>query len=58
MINCPRQPFLSGPKSGCLMQVWLYITFSTEQISHMQFVYVQDVYRKNQLGILSAEKEL
>ena len=40
------------------MQVWLYITFSTEQISHMQFVYVQDVYHKNQLGILSAEKEV
>ena len=35
-----------------------YITFSTEQISHMPFYYVQDVYHKNQLGTYSAEKEV
>ena len=35
-----------------------YITFSTEQISHMSFYYVEDVYHKNQLGTKSAEKEV
>ena len=24
MTTCPRQPLLSGPKSGHLIQVWLY----------------------------------
>ena len=23
--TCPRRPLLSGPKSGCLIQVWLYL---------------------------------
>ena len=30
--------------------IFMYITFSAEQISHMLFIYVQDVYHKNQLG--------
>ena len=30
--TCPRRPLLSGPKSGCLIEVWLYyiIWYSTQ----------------------------
>ena len=35
-----------------------YITFSPEQISHMPFYYIEDVYHKNQLGTHSAEKKV
>ena len=35
-----------------------YITFSAEQISHMPFYYIEDVYHKNQLGTYSAEKKV
>ena len=34
------------------------MNFFTEQISHMSFYYVKDVYHKNQLGTESVEKEV
>ena len=35
-----------------------YIIFSTEQISHMSFYYVENVCYKNQLGTYSVEMEV
>ena len=34
---CPRRPLLIGPKSGCLIQVWLYPCFQLQNIFCLSF---------------------
>ena len=46
MTICPRQPLLSGPKSDCLIQVWLYCQY--KQVLTTQTVKYKEYHCKKQ----------
>ena len=47
---CPKQPVLSGPKSGCLLQVWLY--HQTFPYLSLELPAVEDGYARYQKSFL------